>query len=117
MERINSGARYDFLDSLRGLLLLGMIVYHFFWDLVYLFQVELVPKCCLLLVAAKFLLAVHLSFWFLLATGAASRKARLACHSWRGAGSCNNARFCTRAGCCFRDLVFFGFGDDAAGCR
>lgn len=41
MERINSGARYDFLDSMRGLLLLGMIVYHFFWDLVYLFQVEL----------------------------------------------------------------------------
>lgn len=41
MKMISSGARYDFLDSLRGLLLLGMIVYHFFWDLVYLFQVEL----------------------------------------------------------------------------
>ncbi|WP_298565950.1 heparan-alpha-glucosaminide N-acetyltransferase domain-containing protein [uncultured Phascolarctobacterium sp.] len=33
--------RYALLDSLRGLLLLEMIVYHYLWDLVYLFEQEL----------------------------------------------------------------------------
>lgn len=33
--------RYDLLDSLRGFLLLQMVVYHFFWDMLYLFEWDL----------------------------------------------------------------------------
>ena len=41
MRGLNNEKRYALLDSLRGLLLLEMIVYHFFWDLVYLFEQDL----------------------------------------------------------------------------
>ena len=41
MRGLNKEKRYALLDSLRGLLLLEMIVYHFFWDLVYLFEQDL----------------------------------------------------------------------------
>lgn len=33
--------RFDFLDQLRGLLLLSMILYHFFWDLTWIFLAPL----------------------------------------------------------------------------
>ena len=41
MRGLNNEKRYALLDSLLGLLLLEMIVYHFFWDLVYLFEQDL----------------------------------------------------------------------------
>lgn len=34
--------RYDFLDSLRGLTIVSMILYHFVWDLVFIFGQDLV---------------------------------------------------------------------------
>ena len=41
MQKVKSKKRYAFLDTCRGFLLLAMLVYHFFWDLTYLFAVEL----------------------------------------------------------------------------
>lgn len=41
MQSVTGKKRYEFLDSVRGFLLLEMIVYHFFWDLTNLFGVEL----------------------------------------------------------------------------
>lgn len=40
MERISEKKRYNLLDSLRGLTLISMILYHGTWDLVYLYGVD-----------------------------------------------------------------------------
>jgi len=43
MERVNSGIkkqRYGGLDSIRGVVLVSMILYHACWDLVYIFNVD-----------------------------------------------------------------------------
>lgn len=40
VEQSGNKIRYGLLDSLRGILLLNMIAYHFFWNRVYLLKIE-----------------------------------------------------------------------------